>query len=220
MQTSVAKTSLSNYASIFPPPAYTPAYTPTFEKMYEVDLLFYIPQADDHYINHIVAKLSGPFSHVEIGFRSFSHININSMGVASTSECLYGSSIFQGGEVFFKPKSYSRDGYTSIGLKLNKRQHDAMLAYCQQSAKMGIKFDAWAMIRASFPIVLFADTPDRTFCSKYVTDALKYAGIPEMAHLESRTTTPSSLYKHIKSEMKSYFIVSATPHRLKSLSTT
>jgi len=157
------------------------------------------------------------FSHVEIGFRSFSLVNINSMGVASTSECLFGSSIFQGGEVFFKPKSYSREGYTSIGLKLSKRQHDAMLAYCQQSARMGIKFDAGAMIRASFPIVLFPDSPDKTFCSKYVTDALKVAGIPEMAPLDSRTTTPSSLFKHIKSTMKSYYIVSATPHKLNSL---
>jgi hypothetical protein len=201
----------------FPQPVPSPGYAPPPEKMYEVDLLFYIPQPDDHYINHIVAKLSGPFSHVEIGFRTFSHIHVNAMGVASTSECLYGSSIFQGGEVFFKPKSYSRDGYTSLGLKLNKRQHDALLAYCQHSATMGIKFDAGAMVRASFPIVLFPDSPNKTFCSKYVTDALKYAGIPEMASLDSRTTTPSSLFNHIKTAMKSYTIVSATPHKLNTL---
>jgi hypothetical protein len=199
-----------------PPKGARSLFKPPPEPAYEVDLLFYVPQEDDHYVNHIVAKLHGPFSHVEIGFRSYSQ-HINARGVASTSECLFGSSIFQGGKVFFKPKSYSRDGYTSIGLKLTKQQHDALLLFCQHSARSGIKFDGGGMIRASLPVILFADSHDRTFCSKYVTDALKFAGIPEMAGVDGRMTTPSSLYAHIKENMKSYCIVSATPHKLKVL---
>eukprot|EP00961_Rhodomonas_salina_P299847 3939267-Rhodomonas_salina.1 len=39
--------------------------------IYEVLLMFYEQQPDDHYVNHVVARLSGPFSHVEIGFPTY-----------------------------------------------------------------------------------------------------------------------------------------------------
>eukprot|EP00961_Rhodomonas_salina_P028045 378939-Rhodomonas_salina.1 len=43
----------------------------TDAKIYEVDIMFYTPQPDDHYFNHMVAAVSGPFSHVEIGFPTY-----------------------------------------------------------------------------------------------------------------------------------------------------
>jgi hypothetical protein len=83
-------------------------------KIYEIQLFFYEPQSDDHYINHIVARISGPFSHVEIAFPTYTtHVvrrsstklqsAMHSCALQNTWT-LYGSSIFQSGVVFFQEK--------------------------------------------------------------------------------------------------------------------
>jgi hypothetical protein len=190
--------------------------------IYEVDLMFYKPQPEDHYFNHIVAAMSGPFSHVEIVFPSYTRQQqrgkLAHTEADAGSRVLFGSSIFQNQTVFFRPKSYSRAGYTSLGIRLNRHQHNALLAFCTHAAQAGVRFDGYGMLRAALPLVFAPHDPTKTFCSKYVTDALQYAGVPEASDLDGRTTTPSSLYEHIRSNMKQYSIVSATPEKMKMLS--
>eukprot|EP00961_Rhodomonas_salina_P292310 3932837-Rhodomonas_salina.1 len=149
--------------------------------IYEILLMFYEPQADDHYFNHLVSNFSGRYSHVEICFPTYTNRQENAY---DTTQCtrgdtkvLFGSSIFQNGTVFFKRKEYSRDGYTSIGIRIDRGCHDALVRFCQEAATRAVAFDAPGMARACLPFVLMPHDPDKTFCSKYVADALQYAGV-------------------------------------------
>lgn len=69
-----------------------------FKTTMEVVLFFHKPTPDDHYINHAVAAVDGPFSHVEIAFPSYSG---NKTAQSDSTKILFGSSIFQGGSCFF-----------------------------------------------------------------------------------------------------------------------
>ncbi len=82
-------------------------------------------------------------------------------------------------------QDYSRDGYTAIGLRIDKEKHMKLLAFCQRAAASNIGFDGYAMARSCLPFVFMPDNPSKTFCSKYVTDALQFAGIEELMYLVS-----------------------------------
>ncbi len=82
-------------------------------------------------------------------------------------------------------QEYSRDGYTAIGLRIDKEKHMKLLAFCQRAAASGIGFDPYAMARSCLPFVFMPDSTTKTFCSKYVTDALQFAGVEELMHLVS-----------------------------------
>lgn len=185
------------------------------ENNFEILLMFYEPQEGDHYFNHIVKSLSsGTFSHVEISFPTYSRKYIPQQKKTQDIRILYGSSIFQNGKVFFHEKQYSRSGYTSIGILTSRHKHDMLIAYCQTAAQKGIKFDGYGMLCACLPIIITPHKPDATFCSKFVTDALQYANISEVNDIDSRNTTPSSLYNHIRSKMHTRSVVTASPARL------
>ena len=193
--------------------------------IYEILLMFYTPQDKDHYVNHIVSRMSPPFSHVEFGFPTYTHTQDKLLATYNpllqnqnpgSTRILYGSSIFQDGTVFFQKKEYSREGYTSIGLRLNRLKHDALIQYCQNAAAQKVPFGATEMYFAFLPIVLLPHNNNTTFCSKYITDALKYAGIKEVLEIDSRNTTPSSLYHHIRKHLRDYTIITASPYKLRS----
>ncbi len=191
--------------------------------IYEVLLMFYDPPEGDHLINRAVKSFDGPFSHVELVFPCHrkktqlvvSGQNYQMKQIESNTRLLYGSSIFQNGTVFFHEKEYQREGYTSIGLRINKNMHDALVFFCQDASARGVKFDYLGMARACLPIVLMPHDPSLTFCSKFVTDALQYAGIEEVTELESRMTTPSALYRHVRTKLRAYSIVTASPAKLR-----
>jgi hypothetical protein len=191
--------------------------------IYEVLLMFYDPPDNDHLINRTVKNIDGPFSHVELVFPCYrkktqvvmTGQNYQTKPIEKQTRLLYGSSIFQNGTVFFQEKEYQRDGYTSIGLRINKRMHEALVFFCQDAAARGVKFDYLGMARACLPIVLMPHDPMLTFCSKFVTDALQFAGIEEAKELESRITTPSALYRHVRTKLRAYSIVTASPAKLR-----
>lgn len=203
--------------------------------------MFYQPQPGDHIINHTVARISGPFCHVEIGFPSYTKNARNASQyhhlhhveqpqqhhhtqpashqrndpVPTDTRVLYGASIFQNGTVFFHKKEYSRDGYTSIGVRINKQKHDALVQFCQEHALKKTPFNGMAMIRACLPFIIMPNDDSSTFCSKFVTDALQFAGIDEVNGIDSRNTTPSSLYYHIQEKMRKYAIITVSPAKLR-----
>ena len=100
----------------------------------QIVLLFYKPGATDPFVNRLVAFFDPPYCHVEMAFPE-------RYGDEPWEKVIWGSSIFQGspfafpffrapntlpgrtdvwaGEpVFFKKRSYQRDGYVSIALEV------------------------------------------------------------------------------------------------------
>jgi hypothetical protein len=188
-------------------------------------------------VNRLVAFLDGPFSHVELVFPAYKkpHCLLPAKGPPTDQDTrvYYAASIFQGGTVFFKPKvhsllclvydtalmplpqEYKRDGYVCLGLSVTQQEHDALISYSRHAASKSIRFDLVGMASAWLPFVLVPHNPSATFCSKFVVDALHHAKVAAVQKLESRITTPSSLYRHICAHMQNQAVLAANPSKLK-----
>ena len=158
----------------------------------QIYLLFYKPKENDPYLNRLVALADGPFSHVEMAFSE-------RWGEQPWEKELWGSSIYQGETVFFKPKTYARDGYISIALDVTLPQMYKIKSYCKQEQENKVAFNRNAMFAAYFPFYQFINTRD-TFCSKHVTAALQHGGVTEVQDLNPSLMTPSKLYNKLSSQ--------------------
>jgi hypothetical protein len=153
----------------------------------QIYLLFYKPKIDDPFLNRLVALFDGPFCHVEMAFA-------DRWGDQPWEKELWGSSIYQGETVFFKPKTYARDGYFSIALDVTLPQMYKIKSYCKREQDNKVAFHRNAMFAAYIPYYQFINTND-TFCSKHVTAALLHGGVAEVKDLNPSLMTPSKLYK-------------------------
>lgn len=171
----------------------------------QIHLLFYRPCADDHILNRIVAFIDGPFSHVEMAFTE-------KLGDEPWEKEVWGSSIYQGETVFFKPKTYQREGYVSFALELSAAQVLKVKNFCRTQAERNVSFSRKAMYAAYLPFQLVR-TED-TFCSKHVTMALQYAMLPEVMSLNPALVTPSLLHRILTVQSKAQPIVHVVPCKL------
>ena len=154
----------------------------------QVYLLFYKPCSDDPLFNRLVALADGPFCHVEMAFPE-------RYGEEPWEKEVWGSSIYQGETVFFKPKTYRREGYVSYALELSYAQMLRIKTYCRMQAVAQAHFSRMAMYAAYVPMHLYSF--QGTFCSKHVTAAMQFALLPEVMHLNPAQVTPSRLYREL-----------------------
>ena len=152
-------------------------------------LLFYKPAPDDPMLNRIVAYFDSPFCHVEMALPM-------KVGGEPWDRVMMGSSIYQNQTVFFKPKTYERDGYVSFSIEISVAQLYKIKSFCRHHTKNMTPFNVYAMYAAYLPVQLL-DT-DGTFCSKHVTQALQHANVSLAHGINPALTTPSSLYKRLK----------------------
>jgi hypothetical protein len=155
----------------------------------QVYILFYKPTGTDPFQNRMVAFMDGPFCHVEMAIP-------DRCGHEPWDRIVWGSSIYQNEPVFFKQKSYRRDGYVSIAIEVTLPQLQQMRAFCQYHAERETPFSTSAMYAAYLPFQLF-DT-EATFCSKHVAQALQSAGLAAVDRINPALTTPSMLYRCLK----------------------
>ena len=153
----------------------------------QVYLLFYKPKSDDPLLNRLVARFDGPYCHVEMAFS-------DKWGEQPWERELWGSSIYQGETVFFKPKTYAREGYFSLAIEVSLPQMYKIKAFCKQQADERVPFNRNAMFAAYIPYYQFVRTDD-TFCSKHVVAALQYGDVAQVHGLNPSLMTPSKLYK-------------------------
>ena len=151
----------------------------------QVWLLFYKPSDTDPFQNRLVAKLSGPFCHVEIAFAE-------RVGDEPWEKKMWGSSVYQGESVFFTPKLYRREGYVSFTLEVTRAQLEIMKAHCRRNAQRAVPFNRLAMYMSYLPWQLLE--LEGTFCSKHVTEVLQSARLHQVQPLNASLVTPSSLY--------------------------
>jgi hypothetical protein len=153
----------------------------------QVHVLFYQPKDDDPFLNRLVAFADPPYSHVEIAFS-------DKWGEEPWERELWGSSIYQGETVFYKPKSYARDGYFAISIEITVPQMYKLRSFCKQQSDDAVAFSPHAMYAAYFPFFQLVHTPG-TFCSKHVTSALQYGDVQQVKDLNPSLMTPSRLYR-------------------------
>ena len=172
----------------------------------QIYLLFYKPGPTDHILNHIVAFFDGPFSHVEMAFPERS-------GDELWEKEIWGSSIYQNETVFFRPRTYQREGYVSFALEMSMAQVLKVKSFCQTQAERQVPFNRTAMYASYLPMHLYEG--EGTFCSKHVTMALQHAMLPDVMHLNPSMVTPSLLYKILTVQRKQAPIVQVVPSKLK-----
>ena len=154
----------------------------------QVYLLFYKPTRMDPLLNRLVAYVDGPFSHVEMAVP-------DRYGEEPWERMVWGSSIYQNEPVFFKQKTYKRDGYVSIAIEVTVPQMHKLRSFCRVHADRETPFSLMGMYAAYLPFQLVHT--EGTFCSKHVAQALQYAGVPALEGVNPALTTPSTLYKRL-----------------------
>lgn len=158
--------------------------------MRHIDVVFYKPNADDQFLNHLVAFVSPPYSHCDLRFDD---------GVVT--------SIYQNESVYQERKSLSREGYEWVSLAFSDSEYDAIRRFCDSSFQRGVSFDYVGMILSYLPYN-FRNSPDRTFCSKFVWDALQQSNRPEFMAWRSASMTPSRIFGVLDSTNKKFLNIS------------
>jgi hypothetical protein len=180
-------------------------FIPHNDDKVQIYLLFYRPASDDPFQNRLVAFFDGPFCHVEMAFPE-------KYGTEPWEKDVWGTSIYQGDVIFFKTKTYQREGYFSFAIEVTKAQCLKIKNYCQMQSERGVPFSKLAMYSAYLPIQLF--DIEGTFCSKHVTMALQEGGVQEILHLNPCLVTPSSLYKILLVNSTKSPIVQVVPSKM------
>lgn len=179
--------------------------TPIRQRIITVAFLF--PNNKDNLsLNTIVARLSKHRTcHVELVFEDDTAF-----------------SIFAGSKLFFKQRSFSNPDYALIPLSIPNEEYIKIYTFCQSAASHDIVFSDIGMIFSRLqpkhcPFVNTASSVQlgHTFCSKIVTEALQFAGTPEVDHLIPCTTTPSCLYDAFKDSSRK--IISSVGYRREQL---
>eukprot|EP00961_Rhodomonas_salina_P274508 3708946-Rhodomonas_salina.1 len=128
----------------------------------KLNVMFYKPPEGDLLLNRMVAYVDPPYSHVEVCFEDGS-----------------ATSIFQGETVFVQPRTYSNPNYTIVTLSVSAANYNTTLQHCQAARKAGVGFHSAGMYASLLPVQLVPSREDATFCSRYVTELLQAAGVPE-----------------------------------------
>ena len=172
----------------------------------QILLLFYKPSSTDPVLNRLVAVFDPPYCHVEMAFPE-------RYGEEPWQRDIWGSSIYQGECIFYKNRSYQRDGYVCITLEVSLLQQIKVKNYCRRQAEAGVRFNSNAMYMAYLPVQLMHT--NGTFCSKHITEALQYGGVVHVKDLNAALSTPSRLHKHVcKNSPSATSIVQMIPSRM------
>jgi hypothetical protein len=158
--------------------------------MRAIHVLFYSPQPDDHWLNHLVTYFSPPYSHCDLQFED---------GTAT--------SIYQHEAVYLEPKSFSRLNYHRVSLSVTDAEYGRIQQFCQHAHREGVGFDYAGMVMAYLPYSP-RQPADKTFCSRFIVEALQQSGRPEFAHAHPPSVTPSSLHELLANTNKGFLHVS------------
>jgi hypothetical protein len=180
-------------------------FLPLLHDRAQIYLLFYKPSWSDPFQNQLVALFDRPYCHVEMAFPE-------RMGEAPWEKEVWGSSIYQGETVFFKPKTYQREGYFVFAIEVSQAQRIKIKEYCRQQTEREVGFSKAAMYLAYLPVHLF--NIEGTFCSKHVASALMVGDVEGMQHLNPALVTPSSLYRLLLKRSTESPIVQVIPSRM------
>ena len=156
-------------------------------------LAFLRPGPNDPPFNHLVAQMcKNGICHAELMFEDNTAF-----------------SIFAGQQVFFKHRTLSNPDYELVSLSVSQAEYSSAYSFCQQAANSELIFTEVGMLASylqpkACPFIHTASSLyiGSTFCSKIVTEALKFSEVREVEHLNPCTTTPSCLYEAVKDSQR------------------
>jgi len=171
-----------------------------------IDMMYYVPSANDVFINRLVASATAKSEIVDTGEEKpimFSHVEVSfpcdDKNIYFDNNKTMGFSIVQNSNVHFRLKSW-REEYVAIRIFLDAVIYDKLYKTCALLALQNIKFDSFAMYAA---VLLPAEILRRrtrtlhgTYCSKIITEVLQQFDIggPLLAASVACQSTPSLLY--------------------------
>jgi hypothetical protein len=136
---------------------------------------FYDPTADRQgWINKLIAKLDGPFCHVELQF-------------PDSTAC----TVYLGSEVVLKQRSFNNACYSAVAIPCTPMQCQAARRVADRLHEARVPCSALDMTSCLFNVEM---CPSSTFCSKLVGQVLVESGIID---LEFRTISPSMLHRRL-----------------------
>lgn len=158
--------------------------------MRSLNIVFYEPKAEDAWLNKVVSTVSPPYCHCDLLFDD----NI-------------ATSIYQKECVYQERKTLSRDGYVWVSLTFTDEELDLIRKFCNQCYQNKVSFDELGMYLSFLPYNPMQST-DKTFCSRYVWEALQKSKRPEFTTVTAATMTPSRIYNALKKMDKSFLNIS------------
>jgi hypothetical protein len=119
-------------------------------------------------------------------------------------------SIYQKVCVYIEAKSFSRNNYDSISIILDDGELERVQTFCDRAYRAKVRVDPFGLILCATPLPRMTSCrpTDRTFCSRYLLEALQTTGRPEFMRHDPTTTTPSALYKILREHGKEFIHVS------------
>ena len=75
----------------------------------------------------------------------------------------------QGEPVFFKKRTYQREGYVSVALEVSLAQQRSVRDYCKRRSAAGVRFDRTGMYFAYFPVQLWTSEVSNSYSKSYIT---------------------------------------------------
>lgn len=140
---------------------------------------FYDPAGDkEGVINHLVARMDGPFCHCEVQFPDD-----------------HACTIYMGTQVVLKRRTFDPRAYTGVHLSCNQLQLEQARTFAQGQYDAGVCFSTVDMSLSLLPQIL-PQTSSGTFCSKLCADILVAGGILD-AGTRTHKLSPSALHRLI-----------------------
>ena len=169
-------------------------------------LAFLFPTEEDAFLNRLVARMSKhKVCHVELVF-----------------EDDMAFSIFAGGDVFFRQRSFANPDYHIISISVPASEYLAAYSFCQSAVQHNISFSSYGMYASYLqpnkcPFLNTGGSVQvgSTFCSKIVTEALQFASVVEAEHLIPCTTTPSCLFEAFQESQRK--VLCSVPYKREQL---
>ena len=140
---------------------------------------FYDPSDDDEgMLNHLVARLDGPYCHCEVQF-------------SDQSAC----TVYMNSPIIFKARTFDKQMYSCVVLSCTSAQEIKAKDFIHQQMRANVRFSTLAMSLAMMPSVM-PYMGRGTFCSKLCADVLIECGLLE-AGVQTGKLSPSALHRLI-----------------------
>lgn len=149
----------------------------------KLNFMFYRPPVGDFLMNRIVAWYDPPYSHTELVFED---------GIAS--------SICAGETVSMHTRNFGNPHYDIVTLSVPEEAYTAVRQFCSDAHSKKVGFDRVGMFASGLPVRIYPKSTERTFCSRFIVEALQVAGVPFVRSLDSGKVSPSQLHKLLNAQ--------------------
>ena len=156
-----------------------------------IHAFFYAPNDTDNILNRVVTTYDPPYSHCDIQFDD---------GISSF--------MYQNEAVYMEAKKFSRLNYERVSLTFTDDEYARIFKFCETSYRTRVGFDLTGMLCAYLPWRSRMPT-DKTFCSRYICEALNESHRDEFVKLDPSSVTPSSLHTKLAENNRRFIDVSA-----------